>query len=108
MGSSGNIFDVIVIGAGIGGLSVANFLAKYEKKVLVLEKHNIPGGYLTSFSRKNYQFDSGVFHLTDMGEEETIPMFNRFWGNKIKSKKVNYKFRIFIGCNSYVFKIPNA
>ena len=40
MDSSRNLFDVIVIGAGIGGLSVANFLAKYEKKVLVLEKHN--------------------------------------------------------------------
>jgi len=102
MDSSRNLFDVIVIGAGIGGLSVANFLAKYEKKVLVLEKHNKPGGYLTSFSRKNYQFDSGVFHLTDMSEEETIPMFNRFWGNKIDSKKVKYKFKIFIGNNSYI------
>ena len=102
MESTRNKFDVIIIGAGIGGLSVANFLAKYEKKVLVLEKHNIAGGYLTSFSRKNYQFDSGVFHLTDMGEQETIPMFNRFWGNKIESKKVNYKFKIFIGNNSYI------
>lgn len=39
-------FDFIVIGAGMGGLSAANFLAKYDKKVLVLEKHNIPGGSL--------------------------------------------------------------
>ncbi len=95
-------FDVIVIGAGIGGLSAAIFFAKYEKKVLVLEKHYIPGGYLTSFSRKNYQFDSGVFHLTDMGEQETIPMFIRFWGNKIESEKVNYKFKIFNGEDSYI------
>ena len=37
-------FDYIIIGAGIGGLSAANFLAKYGKKVLVLEKHDKPGG----------------------------------------------------------------
>jgi phytoene dehydrogenase-like protein len=37
--------DCIVIGAGMGGLSVANFLAKYGKRVLVLEKHDKAGGF---------------------------------------------------------------
>lgn len=45
-------FDYIVIGAGMGGLSAANFLAKHGKKVLVLEKHQIPGGLVTSFARQ--------------------------------------------------------
>jgi len=30
-------YDFIIIGAGMGGLSAANFLARYGKKVLVLE-----------------------------------------------------------------------
>ena len=45
------MFDAIIIGAGIGGLSAGNFLAKYNKKVLILEKHNIPGGFITYFKR---------------------------------------------------------
>lgn len=40
-------YDFIIIGAGMGGLSAGNFLARYGKKVLVLEKHSIPGGLVT-------------------------------------------------------------
>ena len=36
--------DVVVIGAGIGGLSCAAMLAKYGLTVTVLESHSIPGG----------------------------------------------------------------
>ena len=61
-------YDVIIIGAGMGGLSAGAFLAKEGKTVLILEKHNKPGGYVTSFSRRGYRFDAAIFHLTDMGE----------------------------------------
>ncbi|MDD5398779.1 MAG: FAD-dependent oxidoreductase, partial [Dehalococcoidia bacterium] len=37
-------FEVIVIGAGLGGISAAASLAKAGKKVLLLERHNVPGG----------------------------------------------------------------
>ncbi len=37
-------YDVIVIGAGNGGLTAAASLVNKGKKVLLLERHNIPGG----------------------------------------------------------------
>jgi phytoene dehydrogenase-like protein len=73
-------YDFIIIGAGMGGLSVANFLAKYHKKVLVLEKHNIPGGLVTSFTRKDVHFDLGIHGLFELKENQAIPQFLEFWG----------------------------
>jgi phytoene dehydrogenase-like protein len=50
-------YDVIVIGAGIAGLSAAAHLAKRGERVIVFEQHDKPGGYYTSFSRKGIIFD---------------------------------------------------
>jgi succinate dehydrogenase/fumarate reductase flavoprotein subunit len=36
--------DAIIIGAGNGGMTAALTVANAGKKVLLLEKHNIPGG----------------------------------------------------------------
>ncbi len=57
-------YDVVVIGAGIGGLTCAAYLSKKGKKVKVFEQHHTPGGCCTSFSRKGFRFDAGVLHLT--------------------------------------------
>jgi len=53
-------YDCIVVGAGIGGLTCAAFLARHGKRVLVVEQHAIPGGCCTSFSRGDFVFESGV------------------------------------------------
>lgn len=52
-------YDVIVVGAGIGGLTTASLLAARGKDVLVLEQHYLPGGSAQTFPYKKYRFDVG-------------------------------------------------
>jgi prolycopene isomerase len=56
-GSSHARYDVIVLGAGLGGLAAASILARKGQRVLVLERHAIPGGYATNFRRDGFTFD---------------------------------------------------
>ena len=44
-------YPTVVIGAGLGGLVCAAYLAKQGVPVTVVEQHSIPGGYATSFDR---------------------------------------------------------
>ena len=53
-----NKYDVIIIGAGIGGLVCGCYLVKAGLKVLIVEKHYQVGGYCTSFKRKGFTFDA--------------------------------------------------
>ena len=51
--------SVIVIGAGIGGLTAAIHLASRGLHVTVLEKNARPGGRCNRFSRDGHHFDTG-------------------------------------------------
>ena len=51
--------SVIVIGAGIGGITAATHLAQRGLKVTVLEKNSQAGGRCARFSRDGHHFDAG-------------------------------------------------
>jgi prolycopene isomerase len=63
---SGDEFDVVVIGAGLGGLSAAACLAKAGRRVLVVEREDGPGGNARAFRRGPYTFDPAI-HVTAQG-----------------------------------------
>ena len=67
-------FDAVVIGAGTGGLSAALSLANAGKKVLLLEKHNLPGGCSTSFVRGRFEFDASLHEFCSIGSPEEWAM----------------------------------
>jgi phytoene dehydrogenase-like protein len=49
-------YPTVVIGAGLGGLTCAAYLARQGIPVTVLERHHVPGGYATSFDRAGGKF----------------------------------------------------
>jgi len=56
--SDDQIYDAVIIGAGVSGLVCGCYLAKAGMKVLIAEQHYKPGGYCTSFKRQNFTFDA--------------------------------------------------
>jgi prolycopene isomerase len=70
-------WDVIVIGAGVGGLVTASQLAAKGAKVLVLERYLIPGGSGGSFKRDGYTFDVGASMIFGFGERGHTNLLTR-------------------------------
>jgi prolycopene isomerase len=60
--------DIIVIGAGIAGLTAAALLSKSGLKVVLLDKQSRPGGYFMGFKRKGFTFDSSIQWLNGCNE----------------------------------------
>lgn len=56
-------YDQIVVGGGIGGLTLAALLGLAGRRVLLLEKGPRPGGSMARFVRRGVPFDTG-FHFT--------------------------------------------
>ncbi len=66
-------WDAIVIGSGLGGLTVASLLARHaHKRVLVLERHYTAGGFTHVFHRKGYEWDVGVHYVGDVHRPHTL------------------------------------
>lgn len=65
-------YDAIIIGSGIGGLSCAALLSKLGKKVLVLERHYVAGGFTHTYYRKGYEWDVGVHYIGEVHRKKSI------------------------------------
>ena len=65
-----NTYDTIIIGSGAGGLAAAICLSRAGQKVLVLEQHDVPGGWCHSFYLNGHRFTPGVHYVGLCGEGE--------------------------------------
>ncbi|UCD85274.1 MAG: NAD(P)-binding protein, partial [Deltaproteobacteria bacterium] len=77
-------YDVVIVGAGIGGLTAAALLAKKGLKVLTVEQHYLPGGCCTSLRRQDFTFDIAAALLYGFGEKGYSP--HRFVMNELEEE----------------------
>ncbi len=69
-------YDAIVIGGALAGMSCAMSLAKEGKDVLILERHNLPGGLATSFVRNGIEMEATLHEMMSLGLKED-PLYIR-------------------------------
>jgi all-trans-retinol 13,14-reductase len=98
-------WDAIVVGSGIGGLTAAMLMAKYgRKRVLVLERHYVAGGFTHCFERSAYEWDVGLHYIGEAGRPEsaTRRMFDELTGGRLEWAPMPDVYdRIIIGGRRY-------
>ncbi len=111
-----NKYDVIVIGAGIGGLTSALILAKEGKKVAVFERDSDIAPLIRPYKKKGCEFSPGLHISGWMGDGEAISSFLKFLNvsdGVEKQLNENGYGDIVVGRNKYHFprgfeKVENA
>ena len=65
-------WDAIVVGSGMGGMAAAALLSRIGRRVLVLEQHDVPGGFTHTFRRggrgTGWTWDVGVHAVGEVTE----------------------------------------
>ena len=79
--------SMIIVGAGIGGLSAGCYAQMNGYKTRILEMHNLPGGCCTSWKRKGYTFDLCIEWLLGTGHGNVM---NQIWQElgALKGKRI--------------------
>lgn len=75
-------YDVIVVGAGLGGMTAGALLAKQGLSVLMIDQQDRPGGSCTSFRRDDITYDVGTAMIYGFGETGFKPF--RFIMNQLE------------------------
>ncbi|MCQ2370358.1 MAG: NAD(P)-binding protein, partial [Paludibacteraceae bacterium] len=86
-------FDVVIIGAGLGGLECGYILSKNGMNVCIVEKNTVLGGCLQTFKRGTATFDTGFHYVGAMNDGESLNrLFSYFNLLELPWKKLDDEF----------------
>lgn len=85
------VYDIVVIGSGMGGLVCADILAGEGYTVCLIEKNKQLGGCLQTFSRRKVIFDSGVHYIGGLCEGQTLYQVFKYLGlmGRLKLERID-------------------
>ena len=64
--------DALIIGSGIGGLSIGIILSLLHLRVAVIEKNALPGGLMRSYQREGMDCPVGIHYFGSFGKGESL------------------------------------
>jgi phytoene dehydrogenase-like protein len=92
--------NIVIVGAGIAGLTAAAYLAKAGYNVLLLEKNDRSGGLLGTLNYNGFYFDTGPRALVNSGIVKPI----------LKELGIEWEYfdnKISIGIENQLFKVSS-
>lgn len=104
------MYDVVVIGSGLGGLQCGSLLSKEGLKVCVLEKNDRIGGMIQSFVRDGVAFNTGLNYTESLGEGEVLHRYFKLFGliGKITLKQLDKNQSDIITLANQSYSIPQG
>jgi all-trans-retinol 13,14-reductase len=73
-------YDVVIVGAGLGGLVCGAILAKEGMRVCLLDKNDQIGGSLQTFSFDGHHFDTGVHYIGGLDKGQNLYRYFTYLG----------------------------
>ncbi|MCW3093418.1 MAG: FAD-binding protein [Ferruginibacter sp.] len=91
---TGDQYDIVIIGSGMGGLVCGDVLSREGYSVCILEKNKQIGGCLQTYVRDRIIFDSGVHYLGGLDKGQNLYQVFKYLGimDKLKLQRMNGVF----------------
>ncbi|HEX2395675.1 MAG TPA: FAD-dependent oxidoreductase [Bacteroidales bacterium] len=87
------VYDVVIIGGGLGGLLCGNILSKEGMNVCLIEKNHKLGGSLQTFGRKGCIFNTGLNYTESLDDGQVLNQYFRYFGliGKLNLRRLDEK-----------------